>query len=52
MKNEDEIRKAVVDTVRSKYPGMTYEQGIEAALRWVLEEMEEEEAADFETDFI
>lgn len=31
-----------------KYPGMTYEQGVENALAWVLDEMDEEENNEFE----
>ena len=34
----DEQLNACVDSIdegRSKYPGMTYEQGVDAALRWV-----------------
>lgn len=27
-----------IDEGRSRYPGMTYEQGIEAAIRWLEEE--------------
>lgn len=39
MKSAQEIDKALtkVDSESSKYPAMTYEQGIEEALMWVLE---------------
>jgi hypothetical protein len=41
MRDEDEI-EAVLNAMptegpRSKWPGMTYEQGVDAALRWALE---------------
>jgi hypothetical protein len=41
MPTDDEINEvlnlcsAQADEGRSKYPGMTYEQGIEAAIRWM-----------------
>ena len=35
---EDVLNKALdAETQPSKYPGMTYEQGVAGALRWVLE---------------
>lgn len=45
--NEDKIRDqrdAAQDQViegRSRWPGMTYEQGVDNALSWVLEETED-----------
>jgi len=45
MKGEVEIELALrnLDTERTKYPGMTYEQGIEESLRWVLGEIPDDE---------
>lgn len=46
MKAKDEIENALlrVDSgARSKYPGMTYEQGVEEALQWVLGEISDDE---------
>ena len=45
MQTKEMIEKALalVDTAKSEYSGMTYEQGIEEALMWVLEEMENDE---------
>lgn len=45
MRSPNEIRKKLAETadfydndMQSKWPGMSYEEGVEAALRWVLEE--------------
>lgn len=43
MKDESEIQKVVDDAADranagSKYPGMSYEEGIRAALEWVLDD--------------
>ena len=46
MKTEREISDAIsnVDDIgSSQYPGMTYEQGVTEALRWVLGEVPDEE---------
>jgi hypothetical protein len=45
MKSESEIRSILVqlDTNGDKYKGMTYEQGIEAALLWIIQELSDEE---------
>lgn len=45
MKSRYEIEKAIqrVDIEGTKFPAMTYEQGIEEALMWVLEEVSDEE---------
>lgn len=32
----------VIDTGRSRFPGMSYEQGVEAALRWVTGDSDDE----------
>jgi len=47
VKTEKEIEKvlAAFDSQKSQYPGMTYEQGIEEALQWVLGEITDEEFA-------
>lgn len=55
MKTKGEIEGALVgvadaDTQGSKYPGMTYEQGIAEALRWVLGDIPDEEFSPLETD--
>jgi hypothetical protein len=45
-KAKDEIERALnnVDTsCQTKYPGMTYEQGVEEALTWCLGELEDGE---------
>lgn len=40
---EDQIALATAQTERgeSKVPGMTYEEGVDAALRWAIGEAEE-----------
>jgi hypothetical protein len=46
MRRDKEIQAALsnVDAVgQSRYAGMTYEQGIDEALRWVLEEISNED---------
>jgi hypothetical protein len=45
MKSESEIRTILVqlDTNENKYKGVTYEQGIEVALLWVIQELSDEE---------
>ena len=45
MKTKQEIEQALYnfDEQKSKYPGMTYEQGIAEALQWVIEENSDEE---------
>jgi len=46
MKAKDEIEKALlrVDAAaRSKFPGMTYEQGVEEALQWAIGEISDDE---------
>ena len=40
-KEIDDYLRTVDDVATSKYPGMTYEQGIVEALRWVLGEQDE-----------
>jgi hypothetical protein len=44
-KTKDEIERALqnVDTSRTKYPAMTYEQGVEETLQWCLGEIPDEE---------
>jgi hypothetical protein len=46
MKSKDEIEE-MLDRIDSqaptKFPGMTYEGGLEEALRWVLGEIEDDE---------
>jgi hypothetical protein len=44
-KQEERIRAALdkVDIHQSKFRGMTYEQGVEEALMWVLGEISDEE---------
>lgn len=43
MKTEFEIRELLnnIDTTIEKFPAMTYEQGVEAALSWVLGETDD-----------
>ena len=45
MKTEKEINDAVcrVDVEGTKYPAMTYKNGVEEALMWVLEEIPDDE---------
>jgi len=45
MKSKEEINNVLskVDTEGTKFPAMTYEGGVEEALRWVLEEISDEE---------
>ena len=46
MKTENEINQVLlrVDTAsKSKFPAMTYEQGVEEALQWVLGEIPDNE---------
>ena len=45
MKTKDEIDNALrnVDTDNPKYFGMSYEQGIEEALQWVLGEVTDDD---------
>jgi len=46
MKTEAEIEEKLVDIDTSsptKYFNMTYEQGVEEALMWVLEQIDDEE---------
>jgi hypothetical protein len=45
MKTEVEIQGVLddLDTEKTKYAAMTYEQGIEEALMWVLEQLSDEE---------
>lgn len=45
MKTIDQIEQVLnkIDTSNSKYLGMSYEQGIEEALMWVLGELEDAE---------
>ena len=46
MKNFVEIQNATdnINTFNpSEYPGMTYEQGVEEALMWVLEQIDDSE---------
>jgi len=47
MKTKEEINKVLyrINSDRSKYPGMNYEQGIEEALMWVLEDISDEDFA-------
>lgn len=37
------LGKLPADLVDSKYPSMTYEQGIEEALMWVLGELDDQD---------
>jgi hypothetical protein len=47
MRTDDEIDEQMnlavdsIDAGRSKWPGMSYEQGVDAALRWVRGESED-----------
>ena len=43
MKDEIEVEDFLmqIDVLDVKYPSMTYEQGLEAALMWVLGEVED-----------
>mgnify|MGYP001237715635 CR=1 FL=1 len=45
MKTQEQIEEkmAELDDQGTRYPGMTYEQGVDEALRWVLEEIADEE---------
>ena len=46
MKNKSEIEKVLMnlpESGKTNYPAMTYEQGIEEALMWVLEEISDNE---------
>jgi hypothetical protein len=46
MKTEEEIRAAAFNISNvhdTKYPNMTYEQGVDEALGWVLGEIADEE---------
>jgi hypothetical protein len=45
MKSQEEIEIAMghVDTDHPQYPGMSYEDGILEALRWVMEEIPDDE---------
>ena len=47
MKTTDQIERALknIDTSNSKYHGMSYEQGLEEALLWVLGELADDEFA-------
>lgn len=45
-KEIDDVLGKVEDGEASAYPGMTYEQGIAEALRWVLGEQDEAPLAD------
>jgi hypothetical protein len=43
----DDVLERVTDLInegRTKYPGMTYEQGVEAAIRWMTGDWEENPA--------
>lgn len=53
MKTLIEIQKMKdkVDVDKNTYHGMTYEQGIENALAWVLEQMDDAESQEFEEQF-
>jgi len=54
MKTESEIRelKNKINRHRNKFPGMTYEESVDDALEWVLEDMDNEESASFEAELI
>jgi len=45
MKSKDEIENVLrnVDSANPKYFGMSYEQGVEEALQWVLDEIPNED---------
>lgn len=45
MKTAEQIEKALRRVIAggTQYPGMSYEEGIEEALRWVLGEVEDDE---------
>ena len=47
MKRKDEIEKFLdkFDATTNKYPGMSYEEGVEEALRWVIGEVSDEDFA-------
>ena len=45
-KQIDEVLAKIDETEASAYPGMSYEQGISEALRWVLGEQDEAPLAD------
>jgi hypothetical protein len=47
-KTAEEIESVLekIDTHNTKYPAMSYEQGIEFALQWVLGEIADEELDD------
>lgn len=41
MKSEDEIRGQIVDAEESNLFGMSYEDGVKAALEWVIGDVDE-----------
>jgi len=45
--DEVKINKVLdnIDTSRTKYPAMTYEQGVEEALMWIVDDIPDEEFA-------
>jgi len=45
MKTEKDINDILLnlETEESKYPSMTYEQGVQEALMWVLDEISDDE---------
>lgn len=45
MKTQREIEDVLqdFDSLKNEYPGMTYEQGIEEALSWVLGDVDDDE---------
>jgi len=52
MKTTDEIEVVLsrLPAEGTRFSGMTYEEGIEEALRWVLGELDDEDAPYFGTD--
>jgi hypothetical protein len=45
VKTEEEVKKILklIDAESNPFPGMTYIQGIEEALLWVVEDIEDED---------
>ena len=42
----EDVLNRVDEFGASKFPGMSYEEGVSAALRWVLDEIEEDPLED------
>lgn len=45
MKTSEEIQEAMdkINTSETKYPGMTYEEGVEESLMWVLNQITDDQ---------